>query len=117
MCLELRAERLSEGSAGTTANSTDHDSALDLNPWMGLRPLADLLETLRESRADKARHPAAGTVGRVCGAIIKQVVLLDEQQLEGEGLEVRTRPRMLNAVFCLFFLIFVVLFLSFRVHW
>ena len=55
---------------------------------MGLRPLADLLKSLRESRADQAGHPAAPVVARVCRAIMKQVALLGDEQLEKEGLEV-----------------------------
>lgn len=83
--LELRAERLSQGS------SNPQGSGLDFNPWMGVRPLADLLKSLRETRADQVGHPAAPIVGRICRAIMTQVVVLDEEQLENEGLEVRRR--------------------------
>eukprot|EP00752_Nemacystus_decipiens_P012357 g10954.t1 len=93
--LELRAERLSQassspGSTTTTNNSgspADSRGGLDFNPWMGLRSLADLLKSLRESGADQAGNPAAPIVTRVCRAIMKQVVLLGDQQLEKEGLE------------------------------
>lgn len=89
--LELRAERLSQRQPSSSSSSSPVDPVLDFNPWMGLRPLADLLKSLRESRVDQVGHPAAPIVARVCRAIMKQVILLEDEQLKKEGLEVRRR--------------------------